>query len=207
VSVRVVAVDPRGELGASLSGKPGDAPGVELVATAHDLASTLLQADRTDADVVVLSAGMRGPLPRICAALRELEPRPRTLLVDAVADEEGLLYAIESGVDGYVSGTVGAADLAEAVCAIARGESVVPPDMLGTLLRRLIQQRRDATQAGERLSRLTPREREVFRLLVDGHDRASIATSLVISPETARTHVQRPTSHHALRRLSCWMPC
>jgi DNA-binding NarL/FixJ family response regulator len=62
--------------------------------------------------------------------------------------------------------------------------------MLGGLLERLLQQRRARDEAARRLSRLTPREREVLTLLAQGGDNDSIARVLVISPQTARTHIQ-----------------
>ena len=164
---------------------------IDVAARTDDATSTLLQAERTGAQVLLLSAAMRESVPEICQGARRCSPRPRTLLLDHAPDDDHLLHAVEAGVDGYTTGAGGLAGVAEAVRVTARGESIVPPAMLGPLLRRLIQRRRDAAEAGERLSALTRREREVFGLLVDGQDHDAIAATLVISPETARTHVQR----------------
>jgi DNA-binding NarL/FixJ family response regulator len=62
--------------------------------------------------------------------------------------------------------------------------------MLGSLLERLIRRRQEHDEAVRRLSRLTTREREVLTLLAQGGDNDSIAQVLVISPQTARTHIQ-----------------
>ena len=62
--------------------------------------------------------------------------------------------------------------------------------MLGTLLHRLIQRRRERDEALRRMAGLTRREREVLALLADGGDNETIADRLFISPETARTHIQ-----------------
>ena len=70
------------------------------------------------------------------------------------------------------------------------GETIVPGRMLGPLLQRLIRRRREQRDALDRMSRLTRREREVLGLLAEGADNDTIAERLVISPETARTHVQ-----------------
>jgi len=165
--------------------------GVQVAAASDDVASTVLQAARVEADVVVVANTPTLSLPALCEQLHALEGAPRILVADSQADEEALLRAIEAGADGYSSGVKGLAGLVEAIEAIARGESVVPPAMLGPLLRRLIERQREAAQAAERLVNLTPRERQVLALLVDGLDHEGIAAQLVISPETARTHLQR----------------
>lgn len=189
--ILVVLGEPRRLLRDSLADGLATQPDIEVAARADDAASTLLQAERTGAQVLLLSAAMRGCLPEVCQGSRRYSPRPRTLFVDHAPDEEHLLEAVEAGVDGYTTGAGGLEGVAEAIRVTARGESVVPPAMLGPLLRRLIQRRRDAAEAADRLSALTRREREVFRLLIEGQDNAAIAATLFISPETARTHVQR----------------
>jgi two-component system nitrate/nitrite response regulator NarL len=62
--------------------------------------------------------------------------------------------------------------------------------MLGALLSELIRRRRAQDDVLRTMARLTRREREVLALVADGADNESIARSLLISPETARTHIQ-----------------
>ena len=187
----VLLVEPRSTVREAVADALRREHGVDVAATADGAGSALLQAARVGADVVVVSAGLEESLTVFCERLRELESTPRVLVSDGEADHVALLRAIEAGVDGYVAGTSGTDGLAKAVVAIARGESVIPPAMLGPLLRSLIQRQREAAQAAERLVGLTPREREVLALLADGLDQRGIAAALVISPETARTHLQR----------------
>ena len=189
--ILVVLGEPRRLLRDALVDGLATQPDIEVAAWADSAASTLLQAERTRAQVILLSAAMRGCLPEVSEGLRQFSPRPRTLFLDHGPDEEHLLEAVEAGVDGYTTGIDGFEDVAEAIRVTARGESVVPPAMLGPLLRRLIQRRRDASEAADRLSALTRREREVFGLLIEGQDDGAMAATLFISPETARTHVQR----------------
>jgi len=165
--------------------------GVVVAVCTDDVSSTILQADRVSADVVVIFKSLAQSLPAFCHRLHQLDPPPRILVADSHPDEEALLDAIEAGADGYSSGASGMQGLADAITAISRGESVVPPTMLGPLLRGLIERQRTAAQAAERLVSLTPREREVLALLVDGLDQRGIADVLVISPDTVRTHLQR----------------
>jgi DNA-binding NarL/FixJ family response regulator len=103
---------------------------------------------------------------------------------------------MEAGADGFMTKGRPLAELIDATGAVHRGETLVPPRMLGALLQRLIRRRRDQDAAVRRVGRLTPRERQVLALLAEGANNDGIAQSLVISPETARTHVQ-----HVLSKL------
>jgi two-component system, NarL family, nitrate/nitrite response regulator NarL len=191
VSLSIVLAERRRLLRDALTEALHGRYGFEVTATDGDADATLLQTKRMRAPVVVAGATLRDDLPGLCERLHGLDDAPRVLVVDGEGSDEMLLHTIESGAAGYVTGHGGLAGVTEAIHSIARGESVVPPAMLGTLLRRLIERQREAAQAAERLVTLTPREREVLALLADGRDAAGIASVLFISPETARTHVQR----------------
>lgn len=189
--VRLVLADPRRLIREAVAEAMRLDHDIDVVATAGDARAVVLQADRTKPDVVALTGVLVGRLAPVCTTLRQIDPRPRVLVIDGAPDDKALLEAIEAGVDGYLTTTSGLDAVADAVRGLARGESVVPPFMLGPLLRRLIDGQREAASASERLVALTPREREVLALLVDGLDDERMARQLVISPETARTHVQR----------------
>lgn len=189
--VRIVLAGPRdGSDAASTVSGLGDR-GISVLARTDDVASSVLQASRVGAQVVLVTDGFTDPLALLCSRLHELKPRPFTLLLELEGDEASLFRAIEAGVDGYATRASGEAVLVEAIRALSRGESVIPPAMLGPLLRYLIQRRREAAAVAEQLVQLTPREREVMSLLANGLDQRAIGEALFISPDTARTHIQR----------------
>jgi DNA-binding NarL/FixJ family response regulator len=191
VSLRIVFVEPRQLLRAAFTEALHYGYGFEVTSTDGDGAATILQTQRVRPSVVVVAARLHEALPRLCGDLQGLDEAPPTLVLDRGGSHDVLLHAIEAGAAGYVTGHGGLAGIAEAIHTVARGDSVVPPFMLGPLLRRLIQRQREAASAMERLVVLTPREREVLTLLAEGRDAAAIASMLFISPETARTHLQR----------------
>lgn len=101
-----------------------------------------------------------------------------------------LLEVLDAGANGYLTRDAPLAELIRATRAVHGGETLVPPKMLGPLLSSLLRRKRDQDRAFERLARLTVREREVLALLAQGSDNDGIARALVISPQTARTHIQ-----------------
>jgi two-component system response regulator NreC len=164
---------------------------IEVVGEAQDGNQAVAEAERVQPDVALLDA----ELPNrdgISATqqIAELVPTCRVIVFSAREDESVLIDAMEAGASGYLSKEAPLTELISATRAVHRGEALVPPRMLGALLQRLIRRRRERDEAFRRLASLTRREREVLALLARGADKDGIAQHLVISPETARTHLQ-----------------
>ena len=162
-----------------------------VVAEARDGLQAIAESERVQPDVALLDAD----LPN-CDGIRATEqislrvPGCLVIVFSGQQDERVLVQALEAGASGYLSKESPLIDLIEATRAVHRGEALVPPRMLGALLQRLIHRRRERDDALRRLAGLTRREREVLALLAQGADNDGIAQQLVISPETARTHIQ-----------------
>jgi DNA-binding NarL/FixJ family response regulator len=166
-------------------------PDLEVVAEAPTGLEAVEESQRTRPDVAFLDAG----LPncdgiKATALIKERVPDCKIMILSDSEDQTVLVDAIEAGASGYLTKQCPLADLIDAVRAVDRGETLIPPRMLGTLLGRLINHRREQERALRCTSSLTRREREVLALLADGADNHSIAQELVISPQTARTHIQ-----------------
>ena len=164
---------------------------LEVVGEAQDGIQAIDVAERLQPDVALLDADLpnRDGISTT-QQIAEQVPMCRVIVLSAREDERVLVNAMEAGASGYLSKEAPLADLIAATRAVHRGEALVPPRMLGALLKRLIKRRRERDDALKRLADLTRREREVLVLLAQGADKDGIAQQLVISPETARTHLQ-----------------
>lgn len=166
-------------------------PDLEIVGEAHDGLRAVAEAERTRPDVVLLNADLPNcDGVRATKLIKEVSPESRVLVLSSDQDLGVLAEALEAGANGYLTKTCPLSELIDATRAIHQGATLVPPQMLGPLLARLIHRRREQDEATKRLSRLTRREREVLGLLSEGMSNEGIAQALVISPETARTHIQ-----------------
>jgi two-component system NarL family response regulator len=164
---------------------------MEVVADVRDGLAAVAEAERIRPDVAVLDAALpRCDGLKAAAMIRDRVHDCRILILSDDEDTSTLVDAFEAGANGFLTKTSGLAELIQTVRAVRRGETFVPPALLGDLLTRLIRRRRDQDDALRRASRLTRREREVLSLLARGADNITIARSLVISPQTARTHIQ-----------------
>jgi DNA-binding NarL/FixJ family response regulator len=165
--------------------------GLVVVAEARDGLEAVAEAERTDPDVALLDAN----LPncdgiRATELIRERVPGCRVIVISGEEDQQVLTKALEAGAAGYLTKEFPLSYLIEAASSVHRGDMLVPPRMLGPLLTRLLRRRREQDEAMRLWSRLTRREQEVLTLLADGADNDGIAQTLVISPQTARTHIQ-----------------
>ena len=164
---------------------------IVVVAEAGTRFHAISEAERSRPDVVVIDSLLPGGGGFGAAQeISERVPRARTLIISGQEHERTLLQAVEAGASGFMTKEDPVADLIEAVRGVVRGETVIPPRMLGRLLEGLLARREERTEAMEYLSRLTRREIQVLRLLVRGADNRAIGAQLRISPQTARTHVQ-----------------
>jgi DNA-binding NarL/FixJ family response regulator len=170
---------------------------LDVVGTAADGMQAVEVARRERPDVVVLDSNL--PNGNCLDAAREITvdaQHARVLILAEREDDELLLHGVEAGARGFVTRSSPLPDLVDAVRRVGRGDLGIPHHMVVELVDRLVSRRHDRHDAAQRLSGLTRRERQVLALLADGADNDEIARALVISPETARSHVQ-----NALRKL------
>lgn len=189
--VRVLLADAHSLFREALSAVLAAEEDLVVVAEARNGVDAVSQASHADPHVAVLDVD----LPKYDGVhasrlIRERVPGCRVLVLAGTEDPEKLAAAVEAGANGYLTKASPLTELVDAIRSVNRGDTLVPANMLGHLLDRLIQHRRKQDEVVRRIARLTPREREVLTLLSQGGDNDSIARALVISPQTARTHIQ-----------------
>jgi DNA-binding NarL/FixJ family response regulator len=194
----------RAELGAELE-VVGDAGTVEA-------AVALIREQRPD--VVLLDVHMPdGGGVEVIARLSDECQDIRFLALSVSDAAEDVIAVIRAGARGYVTKTISAAELADAVRRVAGGDAVFSPRLAGFVLDAFAQDTGasdvDASRqaADEReLDQLTPREREVLRHIARGYMYKEVAQSLGISVKTVEAHVSavlrklQLSSRHELSR-------
>ncbi|MGH8900636.1 MAG: LuxR C-terminal-related transcriptional regulator [Egibacteraceae bacterium] len=164
---------------------------LEVVAQVADESAALERTQRLEPDVVCVGPGrpVRVGLA-ICERIKAQRPAQRVLVIDDLPDSGVLAAAFRAGANGYATKDRPIAALVEAVRRVHAGEVVVPTVMLGGLLLDLALMRRQANAADEVYLRLTAREKQVLGLLGEGRGNTVIARTLMISPQTVRTHIR-----------------
>src|SRR5438094_8726337 len=132
---------------------------------AGSLDETLEQTSRLRPTVVLVDAALsRTDGLSTCARIKAMELPTRVLVLSDAPDHGVLRSALEDGADGYLSKRATLAELVTATRSVAAGQAFVPPEMLGVLLRGLIDRRREEDAVAARFGRLSRREKEVLRL-------------------------------------------
>ncbi|MET0423451.1 MAG: response regulator transcription factor [Actinoplanes sp.] len=166
---------------------------------------TVVRSDRrNEADVLVVAAERLSP--DVVAGLRRAASDtslPVVLVVAEIAEAE-LLTAVECRVVAVLPrGAVSAERLAHSVKAAAAGGGVLPPNLVGELLKHVERMQRDVlTPNGLNASGLTPREIDVLRLMADGFDTNEIAGKLCYSERTVKNVIYGVTHRLKLRNRS-----
>jgi DNA-binding NarL/FixJ family response regulator len=157
--------------------------GIEIVGRAVDGEEALSKIETRTPDVAVIDLRM----PRVSGIetarrIGRASPGTGVVLYTAYGDRALLTEAIDAGARGFVLKEAPLADLVRAVRLVAEGGTYVDPVLAGALA---------TASVGAQLPTLTQRERDVLRLLADGHSNEEIGKELFISPETVRTHVRK----------------
>ena len=160
----------------------------EIVGSAADVDEAITEIRRTTPDVVLIDVHMPGGGGlAVIGALTETNPDIKFLALSVSDAAEDVIAMIRAGARGYVTKTISADDLAEAIERIKGGDAVFSPRLAGFVL--------DTFAGGlpvpidEELDQLTTREREVLRLIARGFAYKQVASRLSLSVKTVETHV------------------
>ena len=117
----------------------------------------------------------------------------RILILTTFETDEYVARAVRAGASGFLGKDISADALLDSIRTVAGGEALLSPTATRALISRfLTTSEPDAPLASiEQLVTLTVRECEVMMLAAEGRSNAEIAQSLVVSPLTVRTHIQR----------------
>ncbi|MGE0405891.1 MAG: response regulator, partial [Candidatus Korobacteraceae bacterium] len=160
----------------------------DVVGESPDGGDAVQKAAELRPDVVLMDIGMPG-LSSFEAArqIRKARPETKVLFLTMYEDEDYLVQCLEVGAAGYVLKDTPAPQLVTAVRDVYKGGKYLSSQVLGKLVEDFRARVRD-TKMRPRISTLTPREREVLKLLAEGNSVKEIAVLLTLSVKTVEAH-------------------
>lgn len=183
--IRVVLVDDHTLVRAGLRSLLDDMPEVTVVAEAGDGASGLEAVTRNRPDLLITDLTMPGVSGfELTERVRRECAETKVIVLSMYSSAEHVQRALNAGASAYLLKDAAEAELHLALTAVMRGESYLSPGASS----RIIEILQGAASAEDPLVNLTPRQREVLKLIAEGVPTKKIAHRLGISPKTVDAH-------------------
>jgi DNA-binding NarL/FixJ family response regulator len=181
---RILVVDSHLLVRDALACLLGAAPGVRIVGTAASIRETLPLLERSTPDLLLADLSLEdGSGIELARTLRHSRSKTHVLIMTECRDEFSAAEAMAASASGYLLKEQPPSDLLAAIETVSRGGTYVSPIIAARL-----HPDRLHTSDDVPLTRLSPREREIFRRLVIGSSSKEISASLFISTKTVDTH-------------------
>ena len=183
--IKILLVDDHAVLRDGIRALLGLHDDIEIVGEASEGKEAIEKAQELVPDVVVMDITMPG-MDGLEAArrIRKKNPAVKVLVLTQHDNKEYVLSAIKAGVGGYVPKRALGVELVSAIRTMHKGNSFLYPSAAAALIEDYLR------QAGgeEPYDRLGSREREILKLIADGHTNREIAATLFITVKTVLGH-------------------
>lgn len=164
-------------------------PAIELIGEAVDGREVVRKSKQLKPDVILLDISM----PRLngleaVALLGVAVPAAKVVILSMYDKEAYVHKALAAGARGYILKTDSGREVVEAIFRAASGQYYLSAKLKAEVIRKYLDPKSGPNAAELEYDRLTEREQQIFRLVVEGHSTKDIAGMLYLSPRTVEKH-------------------
>jgi DNA-binding NarL/FixJ family response regulator len=204
MKIRILLADDHTLLRAGLKMMLNAQPDMEVIGEAQDGRQTILEAQKLQPDIILMDITMPD-LNGIEATrqIKRLLADVKILVLTMHENDEYVFQALRAGASGYMLKEAADTELITAIHVITSGQFYLSPTAQSVVIGDYLQRVRTGEER-DSYSSLTEREREILKLVAEGHTNNQIAERLIISPKTVdthRTHVMDKLNLHSRAEL------
>ncbi len=181
---RVLIVEDHQVVAEGLAALINDQKDMSVVGHAGSVADSVTRAAELNPDLVLVDFRLTdGTGADAAGAIRQIRPEAKLIFLTREDTDAARFAALEAGASAFIHKSRAAQDVVDAIRSVAAGGSLFTPRTIAKLLN-------SRREVEAQLERLTPREKEVLRLMAEGIPSRDIAARLGISYTTVRTHIR-----------------
>ncbi len=200
--IRILIVEDNRLLREGISAMLKEQPDFKVTGAFGDCAMAFQSIRESKPDVVLLDLGLRNQSSlQLVRAVKKDALATKVVAMDLIPAQADVIEFVKAGVSGFIIKDATTQDFLQTIRSIARGETILPPIMAGTLFSQIIEQALNGNKTSVILESvlLTKREREVVDLIAEGQSNKEIAQQLHLSTYTVKSHVHNVLEKLALR--------
>ncbi len=199
--IRILLVDDHEVVREGLRALLSRREGFQIVGQAGSVAEAIAEAERTRPDIIVMDVRLPdGSGIEACREIREAMPETKVIILTSYADDDAVFASILAGASGYVLKQTRGRALADAIEAVARGESLLDPAVTQKVMERL--RTANERRASDPLDALNEQEHKIIELIAEGKTNKEIAAEVFLSDKTVKNYVSSILTKLNLRRRS-----
>jgi two-component system response regulator DevR len=188
-TIRVMFCDDHEVVREGLRTLIGRTAGMSVAGEAATAREAIEVAAKARPDVVIMDIRLPdGSGIEACREIREARPETAVIMLTSYADDEAVFASIVAGAAGYLLKQTRGQAVVDAIQAVAKGRSLLDPDVTGKVLERVRRGRDDQDPA---LASLTDQERKVLEQLAEGKTNREIGGVLYLAEKTVKNYVSR----------------
>ncbi len=181
---RVLIVEDHQVVAEGLAALINDQKDMEVVGHAGSVAESIARTAELQPDLVLVDFRLTdGTGADAASGIRDIRPETKLIFLTREDSDAARFAALESGASAFIHKSRAAQEVVEAIRTVAEGGSLFTPRTISQLLN-------SRREIEAQLERLTPREKEVLRMMAEGTSSRDIASRLGISYTTVRTHIR-----------------